>query len=69
MADGSSIPLNNVIKNSDVALAGGVIGMLLIMVVPLPEIVLDLMIALSISIAVLIQQDWLYMVSLEKINM
>ncbi|MCH2301518.1 MAG: flagellar biosynthesis protein FlhA [SAR324 cluster bacterium] len=54
MAAGSSIPLNNVIKNSDVALAGGVIGMLLIMVVPLPEIVLDLMIALSISIAVLI---------------
>ena len=54
MADGSSIPLNNVIKNSDVALAGGVIGMLLIMVVPLPEIILDLMIALSISIAVLI---------------
>ena len=54
MAAGSSIPLNNVIKNSDVALAGGVIGMLLIMVVPLPEIILDLMIALSISIAVLI---------------
>jgi len=54
VAAGSSIPLNNVIKNSDVALAGGVIGMLLIMVVPLPEIILDLMIALSISIAVLI---------------
>ena len=54
MAAGSSIPLNNVIKNSDVALAGGVIGMLLIMVVPLPEIILDLMIALSISIGVLI---------------
>jgi hypothetical protein len=31
VAAGSSIPLNNVIKNSDVALAGGVIGMLLIM--------------------------------------
>ena len=54
MAAGSSIPLNNVIKNSDVVLAGGVIGMLLIMVVPLPELILDLMIALSISIGVLI---------------
>ena len=54
MAEGTSIPLNNIIKNSDVALAGGVIGMLLLMIVPLPQVVLDLMIALSISLGVLI---------------
>ena len=54
MAEGTSIPLNNIIKNSDVALAAGVIGMLLLMIVPLPQVILDLMIALSISFGVLI---------------
>ena len=49
-----SLPLTSIIRNTDVILAAGVIGMLLIMVVPLPQIVLDLLLALSISIAVLI---------------
>ena len=50
----ASIPLNNLVKKSDVVLAAGVMSMLLIMVVPLPLVVLDLLLALSITIGVLI---------------
>ena len=52
MALGSnSISLNGLSKNSDALLAIGVVGVLMILVVPLPEVVLDLLIALSIRSA------------------
>ncbi|MEC8596189.1 MAG: FHIPEP family type III secretion protein, partial [SAR324 cluster bacterium] len=55
MALGSnSISLNGLSKNSDALLAIGVVGVLMILVVPLPEVVLDLLIALSITVGVLI---------------
>ncbi|MGA1598943.1 MAG: flagellar biosynthesis protein FlhA [bacterium] len=54
MATSSSTAPQSLIRNSDVVLAAGVIGVLLIMVVPLPEILLDLLIAMSITIGVLI---------------
>ena len=41
----ASIPLNNVLRQSDVVLAAGVMSMLLIMVVPLPILILDLLLA------------------------
>jgi flagellar biosynthesis protein FlhA len=50
----ASIPLNNIVRKSDVVLAIGVMSILLIMVVPLPLIVLDLLLALSITVGVLI---------------
>ena len=50
----ASIPLNNIVKQSDVVLAAGVMAMLLIMVVPLPILILDLLLALSITVGVLI---------------
>ena len=50
----ASIPLNNVLRQSDVVLAAGVMSMLLIMVVPLPILILDLLLALSITVGVLI---------------
>ena len=53
-ASTQTLPLNGVIRNTDVILATGVIGMLFIMVVPLPQIILDLLLAMSISIGVLI---------------
>ena len=55
MALGSnSISLSGLSKNSDALLAIGVVGVLMILVVPLPEVVLDLLIALSITVGVLI---------------
>ncbi|HBJ47380.1 MAG TPA: EscV/YscV/HrcV family type III secretion system export apparatus protein, partial [Deltaproteobacteria bacterium] len=50
----ASIPLNNIVRKSDIVLAVGVMSMLLIMVVPLPLLVLDLLLALSITVGVLI---------------
>ena len=50
----ASIPLNNIVRKSDIVLAAGVISILLIMVVPLPLVVLDLLLALSITVGVLI---------------
>ncbi len=54
MASSTSSPQISTFRNSDIALAAGVISILLIMVVPLPEIILDLLIAMSITIGVLI---------------
>ena len=50
----ASIPLNTVLRKSDVVLAAGVMSMLLIMVVPLPILILDLLLALSITVGVLL---------------
>ena len=55
MAVGSnSISLSGLSKNSDALLAIGVVGVLMILVVPLPEILMDLLLALSITVGVLI---------------
>jgi flagellar biosynthesis protein FlhA len=52
----SRTPLNRIslTSNSDIAVAFGVFGILMIMVIPLPTAVLDLMLALNITMAVLI---------------
>ncbi len=55
MAVGSNTAsLSGLSRNSDVLLAVGVISVLMIMVVPLPEILMDLLLALSITLGVLI---------------
>lgn len=50
----TDLTLGRLTKNADFLLAAGVIGMLLIMVLPLPEIVIDLLLAMSITLGVLI---------------
>ena len=64
----ASIPLNNIVRQSDVVLAAGVMAMLLIMVVPLPVLILDLLLALSITIGVLILFVALFTKSLSLIH-
>ncbi|MGK5092614.1 flagellar biosynthesis protein FlhA [Deltaproteobacteria bacterium TL4] len=54
MAAQSTLPLEKPKISSDLLLAGGVISILMIMVIPLPEIMLDMLLALSITIGVLI---------------
>lgn len=50
----SQFSIGNIAKNSDILLAIGVMGILLVMVLPLPEILLDILLAMSITVAVLI---------------
>ncbi len=50
----TDLSIGRLTKNSDFLLAAGVIGILLIMVLPLPELMIDLLLAMSITLAVLI---------------
>ncbi|MBF0277578.1 MAG: flagellar biosynthesis protein FlhA [SAR324 cluster bacterium] len=54
MAVQTDLSIGRLTKNSDFLLAAGVISILLIMVLPLPEVVIDLLLAMSITIGVLI---------------
>ena len=48
------ISAGKVSKNTDLLLAGGVMGILMVMVLPLPEFLLDLLLAISVTLGVLI---------------
>lgn len=50
----SSAPMKMLSKNSDLVLAGGVILIIAMMIIPLPAIILDVMLAANIAIAILI---------------
>ncbi|MEN9785843.1 MAG: flagellar biosynthesis protein FlhA [Pseudomonadota bacterium] len=54
--------LQRVRANGDVALAGGVFGMLAILMVPLPPLVLDVLLAMSITVSLLVFLVSLYVV-------
>ena len=56
----SSTSLNFLARNSDIALAVGVIGILVIMLVPLPPVIMDLLLALNVTMALLILLVSLY---------
>ncbi len=49
-----SAPFKMLSKNGDVLLAGGVISILALMIVPLPAVVLDVLLAANITIAILL---------------
>ncbi|MBF0286697.1 MAG: flagellar biosynthesis protein FlhA [SAR324 cluster bacterium] len=53
-ASQTKLSVGRLTRNSDLLLAAGVIGILLIMVLPLPELMIDLLLAMSITLAVLI---------------
>ncbi len=55
-----SLSLGNIARYSDVILAGGVIFIVLMMVVPLPTVVLDLLLSISIATSVTIVMVALY---------
>ncbi|MBD3184795.1 flagellar biosynthesis protein FlhA [Candidatus Poribacteria bacterium] len=52
--------LNRIIRNSDVALAAGVVAIILIMLIPLPPMLLDLMLSFNITFALTILLISLY---------
>lgn len=54
MAAETQLSVGRLTKNSDTLLAAGVIGILLVMVLPLPVFLLDILLALNITVAVLI---------------
>ena len=41
-------------NNSDIVLAAGVIGILIVMLIPLPPAIMDLLLALNVALALLI---------------
>ena len=56
----AALTWQRVMRNSDVLLAGGVLGILLIMMVPLPLWLMDLLLATNITIGILILLTSLY---------
>jgi flagellar biosynthesis protein FlhA len=54
------MPFKRIASQTDVILAVGVLGILLIMVVPLPTVLMDMLLAINISIGVLILLTSLY---------
>jgi flagellar biosynthesis protein FlhA len=54
MALGRAGPLRELLRQSDVILALGVIGILTVLILPLPPLILDLLLAVSITLSVLI---------------
>jgi flagellar biosynthesis protein FlhA len=56
----AAIAFKRMASHSDVVLAVGVLGILMIMIVPLPTVLMDMLLAMNISIAVLILLTSLY---------
>jgi len=54
--------LNKLAQNSDIILAAGVVGIILIMLVPLPSILLDVMLSFNITLSLIILVITLYAV-------
>ncbi len=60
MQSSTALTWQGVMRNSDVLLAGGVLGILLIMMVPLPLWLMDLLLAANITVGILILLTSLY---------
>ncbi len=58
--DNSINIVTKVIQHSDIAIAAGVIGILLVMVVPMPAVILDLLLSINITLALVILLVILY---------
>ena len=58
------VPLNRLsfTANSDVAVALGIVGILLVMIIPLPTGVLDVLLAFNITLAILILLLTIYVI-------
>ena len=46
--------LSKLMRNGDVALAGSVVGVLLVLIIPIPKILIDILLTLNISVALLL---------------
>src|SRR6476619_5011542 len=60
---GSSFSLaeiGNILKRGDIALAFGILTILVVLILPLPSIVLDLFLAISITLSILILMTSLF---------
>lgn len=54
--------LNKLVQNSDMILAAGVVGIILVMIIPLPSILLDVLLTFNITLSLIILVITLYVV-------
>jgi flagellar biosynthesis protein FlhA len=58
---GRTLSLETLSSNTDVMVAAGIIGILLVMIVPLPPLLLDMMLALNVALALVVLLVAVYM--------